>query len=295
MKPIGNLSIPTVGAGLSAIRGYISGVDLGGSTNSVVLDSIGRSFVTDLSSMRTSNLNAFGYNTLHNDQHELTSHAEYLINGTVGNYDGLRIGSETQNTLANGQGPGMSQQRPTQYTIGIPNIWSRKGFSYGAQYTSLNSNPWMAFGGSWGQINNSGVLDNVVAYQKNGFSARASLMHVTTNITPGLITNVSNMTGGWAETGYRFGQAKELGDVGLYAGIKPVVFSGNITANLPTGVDNAGNVQYTSVNFKVNNPVNMYLRTVYIDTITKNLSYKLSGMFVDNGMYRTQLELKYSY
>jgi hypothetical protein len=293
MKPIGNLSIPTIGAGLSPIRGYISGIDLGGSVDSVVLDSIGRSFVTDLSSMKTPNLNAFGYNTLHNNQHELTSHAEYLVNGAVVNYDGIRIGTETQNTFANGQGPSMSQQQPTQYTIGIPNIWRGKGFSYGAQYTSLNSNPWMAFGGSWGQINNSGVLDNVVAYQKNGFSARASLMHVTTNITPGLITNVSTMTGGWAETGYRFGQAKESGDVGIYAGVKPVVFSGNITANLPTGVDNSGNVQYTSKKLGIQNQASGYIRALYINQLDKQTQYRLSAIATQAGQYRIMHELRW--
>jgi hypothetical protein len=293
MKPIGSLSIPTISSGLSAIRGYISGIDLGGSTNSVVLDSIGRSFVTDLSSMKTSNLNAFGYNTLHNDQHELTSHAEYLVNGAVVNYDGIRIGSETHNTLANGQGPSMSQQRPTQYTMGIPKIWSRKGFSYGAQYTSLNSNPWMAFGGAWGQINNSGVLDNVVAYQKNGFSARASLMYVTTNITPGLITNVSNMTGGWAETGYRFGQAKESGDMGIYAGIKPVVFSGNITANLPTSVDNSGNVQYTNKKLGIQNQASGYVRALYVNQLDKQTQYRFSAIATQTGQYRIMHELRW--
>jgi hypothetical protein len=294
MKPIGVLSVPTIGAGLSAIRGYISGVDLGGNTNSIVLDSLGRSFVTDLSSMRTSNLNAFGYNTMHNDQHGLTSHAEYLINGTVVNYDGLRIGSEGQNTLQNGPGLGMLQQKSTQYTVGIPNIWNGKGFSYGAQYTSLNTNPWMAFGGAWGQINNSGILDNVVAYQKNGFSARASLMYVTTNITPGLVTNVSNITGGWAETGYRFGQAKELGDIGVYAGIKPVVFSGNITANLPTSIDNSGNIQYTSKKLAIQNQASGYLRALYTNQLSRQTQLRVSAIATQTGQYRIMNEIRWN-
>jgi hypothetical protein len=54
----------------------------------------------------------------------------------------------------------------------------------GTQYTYLNSNPWIAFGGAWGEVTGSGIMDNVVTYRKGGFSAQASAMHVSTNITP---------------------------------------------------------------------------------------------------------------
>jgi hypothetical protein len=93
----------------------------------------------------------------------------------------------------------------------------------------------------------------------------------------------------WLETGY----ATER--FGFFTGVRPWIVNGSVNAELPTGVDTRGNVQYTNMHFKINNPVNMYLRTVYTDTIAKNIAYKISGMFVDNGQYRTQLELKYFY
>lgn len=291
-QPTGELAIPLAGRGLAPIRGYVMGLGLD-NASTVLLDSVGRTWTASLGFMRVNGLNSFNINTEHIDQHELTSHAEYLINGAVNTYNGIRIGTENRMAFSgNDQGPGMLQ-KPTQYTVGIPNIWRKNGFSYGVQYTSLNSNPWIAFGGAWGQINSSGIMDNVVAYQYRGFTARASVMHVTTNITPGLITNVSNMTGGWAEAGYRFGKAKELGDVGLYAGVKPVIFSGNVTANMPTSVDNAGNIQYTKKNLMVQNQATGYVRALYVNDISRKTQYRLSAITTQQGQYRIMNEFRW--
>jgi hypothetical protein len=155
--------------------------------------------------------------------------------------------------------------------------------------TTLNHNPWIQFSGMWGMVNYSSMFESVLTHKKENWQSQFGYILSTTNITPGLITKVNDFHAVWLETGYATQQ------FGFFAGTRPWIVSGSLNAELPTGIDTQGNVQYTNANFKVNNPVNMYLRTVYIDTITKNLSYKLSGMFVDNGMYRTQLELKYSY
>jgi hypothetical protein len=288
-QPVGGLGIPVAGRGLVPIQGYVMGLGLD-SANTVLLDGIGRSYNANLGFMKVNGLNGFNFNTEHNDQYELTSHAEYLVSGNITTVNGMRLGSDYAGRDSNGMS---FLNKPTQYTVGIPSIWSRKGFSYGMQYTSLNSNPWIAFGGSWGQINNSGILDNVVSYQSNGFSARASLMHVSTNITPGLITGVSNMTGGWAEAGYRFGQAKEAGDLGLYAGVKPVVFSGAVTARIPTAVDTAGNVQYTNKTLGVQNQTTGYIRALYTNQLTKDTQYRFSAVATQQGQYRIMNEFRW--
>jgi hypothetical protein len=44
--------------------------------------------------MNIARLNAFGYNTEHNDQYELTSHAEYLVNGALTTVNGMRVGTD---------------------------------------------------------------------------------------------------------------------------------------------------------------------------------------------------------
>ena len=54
----------------------------------------------------------------------------------------------------------------------------------------------------------------------------------------------------WAETGYRYNE-RGFGDLGVYVGVKPVVLSGDITATIPTSVDNAGNIVYTNAKMSV--------------------------------------------
>jgi hypothetical protein len=152
----------------------------------------------------------------------------------------------------------------------------------------------VSIGGAWGNVTNSTILDNVVTYRNGGFSTQASFMHVSTNITPGLVTNVSNMTGGWAETGYRYTDHSRFGDIGLYAGVKPVIFSGNVTARIPTDVDNAGNVVYTNKKMTLQNPTTTYVRAMYTNLINKQTQYRLSGIVLDNGQYRIMHELRWN-
>jgi hypothetical protein len=293
MNPIGPLSMYT-SRGAVPINGFIAGINLD-SGSAVVMDSMNRSFSMDLRPMNITRLNSFQMNMQHNDQHNLSSHAEYLVNGPVNTYDGVRVGSEGRYNAAeqNGQGPAMVNQQYTNYTVGIPKIWSRNGFSFGTQYTALNQNPWLSMGGAWGTVTNSNILYNVVTYRSGGFSTQASFMHVTTNITPGLITNVSNMTGGWAETGYRYTDWKGIGDVGVYAGVKPVIFSGSVDAKIPTSVDNAGNIVYTNKNMAIQNHTTTYVRAMYANMLDRSTQYRLSGMVLSTGQYRIMHELRW--
>ena len=290
LNPIGELNLPTM-RGLQPIRGWISGVNLG-DTPAMAMDQLGRGYSINLSYMSANRPSAFGYNTQHNDQHELSSHAEYLVNGNLTTVNGLRVGTDYAGRDNTGQGV----NRPTQYTVGVPGWYSKGSFSLGTQYTYLNTNPWIAFGGAWGEVNGSGIMDNVVTYRRNGFSAQASVMHVTTNIQPGLITRVNNMWGAWAETGYRFGDARRAGDMALYAGIKPVVLSGSVEARLPTSIDMQGNIQYTNKTLIIQNQITPYIRALYTNMLDKKTQYRFSAMTTANSgsnQYRVMHELKY--
>jgi hypothetical protein len=288
LNPIGDLSLPTMG-GFRAINGFIAGINLNNGSV-VAMDQAGRSYNMNLASMSVSRLNAFGFNTQHNDQYELTSHAEYLVNGNVTTVNGLRLGSDFAGRDANNM---TALNKPTQYTLGVPRWYQTGNWSLGTQYTYLNSNPWIAFDGAWGSVNSSGVMDNVVTYRKNGFSAQASLMHVSTNINPGLITRVSDMWGAWAETGYRFGSARENGNMGIYAGIKPVVLSGSVDAQLPTAVDNRGNIVYSSKKLTVQNQTAGYLRALYTNQLDRRTQLRLSAIGTTDGQYRAMTEIKF--
>lgn len=285
LNPIGNLSING-----RTVSGYISGLNLG-SGLAVAVDDLQRPFGVDMSRMNVARLNAFSANTEQLDQFELTSHAEYLVNGPVTNVAAFRLGNEN---TASGNQPGSTAL--TQYTMGIPNIFSANGFSFGMQYTKLNINPWIAFGGSWGTVTGSSVFDNVVGYRNGGFSARASLMYVTTSITPGMITNVSPMTGMWAESGYRWSlDERSNKEAGVYAGIKPVVLSGNVDANIPTSVDNAGNLVYTKTKMSVLTQTTTYIRALFSQKVNKDLHWRVSGMITSDSQYRIMNELRWAW
>jgi hypothetical protein len=286
-RPIGSLAVPTLG-GLKPINGYLAGINLGDGTV-MALDQAGRSYSMNLTPMNLNRLNAFGYNTEHNDQYELTSHAEYLVNGALTTVNGMRVGTD----YAGRDNTGMGLNKPTQYTLGVPG-WYRKGaWSVGTQYTYLNTNPWIAFGGAWGEVTGSGIMDNVVSYRKSGFSVQASAMYVSTNITPGLITRVNNMWGAWAETGYRFGDAKRAGDLGIFAGVKPVILSGSVEARIPTAVDMSGNVLYTNKKLMVQNQTTGYVRALYTNQVNRRTQLRLSAVGTTDGQYRAMTELKF--
>jgi hypothetical protein len=163
----------------------------------------------------------------------------------------------------------------------------------GTQYTYLNANPWIAFGGAWGSVNGSGVLDNVISYRARGFLAQASIMHVTTSISPGLITKVNDMWGTWAEAGYRFGDAKSQGDLGMYAGVKPVVLSGSVQAQMPTSIDTGGNVVYNNKTLMVQNQTTGYVRALYTNQLDRRTQLRLSAVGTTTGQYRAMTELRF--
>jgi hypothetical protein len=293
MSPVGTLSLPSIN-GMMQIRGHIAGVNLVNS-QAVVLDEYRRSFTMNLQGMNVDALNMFTRNMEHNDQHGLTSHAEYLVNGPKFTHDNIRIGSEHQNHLNNNGGMNLTPNRQfTNYTVGIPNVYKKGNWSYGAQFTALNQNPWFSMSGAWGEVRGSNIFDNVVSYRQGGFVAQGSLMHVSTSITPGLVTKVSDIIGGWAETGYRYNDYKKLGDMGIYTGVKPTVFSGNIEARMPTSVDMSGNVVYTKHSMSIQNQPITYLRAMYRKPLSKSTQFGVNGMILSNGQYRIMNEFRWN-
>ena len=283
------------------ISGYIAGLNIG-DTQITAFDQLGRNFNINMGITHVNSYsNSFNMNGEHIDQHELTSHTEYLINGSVNTYGPLRVGSETRNignTVGSdvGQGPVVGAQ-PKNYTVGIPRYWTSQDghWSAGAQYTTLNYNPWMAFGGSWGQITQTGNLDHTIRYNNNGWTAVAGTIYTTTNMTPGLITNVAPIVGAWGETGYRFTRDSSVGDLGIYAGVKPTILSGNVQANLPTSVDNNGNTVYTKRTLGIQNQSAGYVRALWTTDLQKNVNYRLSGTAMTNGQYRLMNELRFNF
>lgn len=288
MSPSGALSIAN-----RPISGTVAGINLNGADNQVTaMDQQGRTFTASLAPTHIAGWsNSFNMDTEHIDTYELTSHTEYLISGAVNTVNGVRAGSEGRN-MYNTVSPTDSTVGPTlgsirNYTVGVPKLWTRGSWSGGVQYTTLNYSPWLALTGSWGQVNNTSNFDATVRYTQDGFTAVLGSTYTVTELTPGLINNVSNIIGLWGETGYRYH------DVGVYLGVKPVVVSGSATATLPTSVDNSGNIHYTSTTLALQNDTVGYVRALWSQDIGKNSFYRLSGTVMSNGGYRLMNEIRY--
>jgi hypothetical protein len=311
--PFGGLSIATR-AGAITLSGGISGVNLGSLSQMQAMDSLGRNFTVNFANNNYTGPNSFGVNTEHIDQYGMTSHAEYLINGNANTVytplGSVRLGVESRNqfntigapqpprefgNLSNDQGLYLGMTQPKQYTMGIPEVYRNGNFYTGTQYTNLNTNPWFNFSGAFGAVQGSGTLEQVATYATNGFSIQGALMYTTTNFRPGIVTQVTPITAGWAETGYRYTDYSSLGDLGVYLGVKPIIFSGNITANVPSGVDNSGNLMYTTQKMGVMSSTVPYARALYTAAIDRNNSFRLSGMVAPTGLFRTMAEYRYNF
>jgi len=272
LRPVGALSI-----GAKILSGHVSGIDIG-SGQMIAMDTLQRPFMINARPMNVTALNAFQRDNFSGSDHDMTSPSEYLTGARGYSVNGMRVASD---------------QQAGEYSIGIPAVWRKNSWSFGAQYTKLNFNPWVSFSGVWGTVKTSSVFDNVVSYQQGGFVARASLMYVTTDINPGLITRVSPTMGTWGETGYRWGDKKN--DIGIYIGQAPRVISGQIEANMPTSFDRSGQLVYTKQNLDILRAPTYYLRGVYHKRLDKNTQYRFNTAVSSIGQYRIMNELLWSF
>jgi len=312
MNPVGGMSVSTR-SGAIALSGGIAGVSLGSMNQLQAFDSLGRNYTVNFANSNYTGPNSFNTNTEHIDQYNMTSHAEYLLNGPTNTVyspiGAMRLGYENRNPFntmgapmapqefgdqSGNQGLYLGTTQPKQWSFGLPEIYRNGNFSTGLQYTSLNTNPWVNFTGAFGSVSNSGTLEQVATYARDGFSVQGAIMRTTTNFRSGMVTDVTPITAAWAETGYRY-REDQFGDLGVYVGVKPVVLNGSLTAILPTGVDNAGNTVYTTNKMGIASNTTPYLRVLYTGVIDRNNGYRLSGMTTQDGFYRAMAEYRYTF
>ena len=315
LNPVGALSIAgrNGAVALNSITGGVAGVNMSGFNQMQAFDSLGRNYSLNFATSSTVGPNSYTFNTEHIDQYDLTSHTEYMLNGnthTVYTQQGMamRLGAESRNQfnmIGTSLLPKEFGEQPTyiypgtrppqnQWSFGLPEIYRRGNFSTGLQFTSLNTNPWLNFTGSFGSVTSSNTLEQVMTYRRDRFTVQGALMMTTTNFKSGIITNVSPIIAGWAEGSYRYNELG-FGDLGVYVGVKPTVLSGNVTATIPTGVDIAGNAVYTNAKMGVVSQTTTYVRALYTGVLDRHNAYRLSGMVTQNGQYRTMAEYRYTF
>tara|TARA_R110002153_G_scaffold53917_4_gene149919 strand:- start:1158 stop:3539 length:2382 start_codon:yes stop_codon:yes gene_type:complete len=240
-NPLGGLSMNG-----ENLNGSITGVNIG-NVLGVATDTIGRGYTVNLSQSGL-NSNTTMYNTFDS------------VGGATFSDDDITFSVNLDNE---------------QMSIG-KSVYRSGNFDYSAHISSIAGNPWVSVNGVWGNVNGSTIIDNVASYTTDKFAFKGSVMHVSTDVTPGLVTNISTQTGAWAEASYTNGGFQ------AFAGIHPVALSGSVNANIGSSIDNNGNMQYTQHKFGMPSDVNAYARIAYV-TSYNNSDLKLGAAMSQTG------------
>jgi hypothetical protein len=169
-----------------------------------------------------------------------------------------------------------------EYQLG-KNLWGTW------QLTNLPYSPWMNVTGSWGSIKNTTTTEAIVTWRQDGWRVRSGAMYTTTQIDPGLVTRVNPITAVWGDVGYsREGWS-------LSAGTLPRIIAGSAELTLPTSVDNRGQVQYTSIKARFDNPLAGFTRLGYQGQISKRIMINAAGMVSTQDSYSVKMEIKSSW
>jgi len=150
----------------------------------------------------------------------------------------------------------------------------------------MSGSPWMSFSGVFGTIQDSVMVDTTLGrHWSNGSFAQISMMQTTTRFQTGLIDRITPL---WSVSTMAGWQDR---DWSLYGGIQPTIISGSLSMNLPTGVDQQGQVQYNRYSTDIRNqPVafaGFQRRWRHQDQ-----SWALSGAANDQGSCRMQLNYR---
>jgi len=252
-EPIGNLTMN----GLN-LNGGVWGFDIGNTTGTA-MDGIGRGYTVNLAQTNVQTNGATMYNSI-----------------------------DTFNTVKDGNITFGADNDTQQFTFGHA-MYQDDTTTYSVHISKLNSNPWIGFSGVWGEVTGADIIDNVVTYKVGNFTAKGSVMHVSTDFNSGLITEVSDQYGAWGEVSYASGGFK------LDAGVHPVMLNGSVDATIPTSIDMRGNLQYTDHKFSLPTHVNGYLKANYNFNLDTNTKLRVSSAVSQSGGSSANINYSYSW
>jgi hypothetical protein len=255
LNPIGALSLPVNGR-LMNLNGYIGGINLNGIANRVsVVDSVGRDFTVNYSSTNTPGIMNLWSRFIENIDDD-TRGAQVSGIQTF-QYQGFKFGGTEDNR---------------NMVVGLTGINLGKDTSLSVQYTRMPFSPFVQLNGAWGLVKSSSTMESTITNRQGGFVSKLGLMYSSTEIEQGLVNRVNPISSIWAETGYDWKHFR------AYAGMLPKVVSGTADISLPTGIDNRGQIQYTSTRAKVYGPTVHYARFNYTDRINRYANYRINAM-----------------
>lgn len=230
-QPVGSLAIPTGGRTGSAvpITGAISLASSIGSLQSTVssisaVDDFKRDFQVNLASAVTN------HNLVANPmmlQHQAGQPWSAKLAGIYNQqFRGFSLGQNVQNVSVSLDSRALGYQDSLVHQLTV---------------TQTTKNPYVNFSGMWGEVNSSTVFEyNATWTGQSGLWAQGGVMRTDTGISQGLVQSVSPIYSVHGVAGYT------KNNVSVYAGVQPVVVSGNINLRLPTSTDANGITNYTN-------------------------------------------------
>lgn len=273
MSPFGFLGLALDGRhGVNRpLTGYIAGVRFKSEHMRIAaVDSLRRDFQVNLSPMSVKRFNHWTRTEVHRQNYTAPSfsHAQNLVGTNVAEIAGYRFAHNPNESM-------------NMFTIGAPGVRISENFSMHTQMTVLNFSPWLQMDGVWGKVKNTVITELVGSYTHKSFVANTGLMYAITEITPGLVTNVSDIASIWGEVGYR---DRESG-FAAFVGIKPWALNGTVDARLPVGIDQQGNMQYQNVSAPIQNSLDGYLRVGYTAKLHQTVTGSIGGIIFTNGLH----------
>jgi hypothetical protein len=271
-SPVGDLAL-SINGRRQSLLGHISvpGFDRKDLQSITATDDLNRDFRVDLSVMRQPAQSLTANHILSTTDPQQNWSSRMVGDATVQNL-GFSVTGRTSDRFASS----VSTRR-----MGITQDWD---INLGV--ARMPGSPWMSFSGVFGAIQDSVMVDTTLGrHWSNGAFVQGSVMQTTTRFQTGLIDRITPL---WSVSTMAGWQDR---DWSLYGGIQPTIISGSLSMNLPTGVDQQGQVQYTRYSTAIRNkPVafaGFQRRWRYQDQ-----SWSLSGAMNDLGSYCMQLNYR---
>jgi hypothetical protein len=158
---------------------------------------------------------------------------------------------------------------------------------YKVQATMVRTptNPWLSMTGVFGHVNTSTTAELTLSRSwNNGDWARFGFLNTTTDITPGLVTHVSDIKSVYAAVGW------SDQNWSVWSGIQPYVIKGSVDLKIPKYVDSSGTMHYNDVNVSIKNSL------VGVTGLSRNWTSKnqtVSASFEANTLGRWNSAIKY--
>jgi len=253
LNPVGNLTVNSV-----HLTGSLSAPGLNTSLFNGVqaLDKLGRNYSVDLDTLASNGMNT--PDTVQNYQPSQTWSSSFAVDSDQSSY---AVGTQDQ------------------YTAGYTTSGSVR---YGFSHTRLDGySPWLNMSGVFGSVESSEITELTLYGEHEGNWAQFGWNRTKTEITPGLVTDVSAIDAVYLIAGKRFDGWLE--DFEIMTGIQPKIVAGTLGVKIPESVDNKGNLQYHIDSVQLQNQIERFARFNYTYQMPYEGKIKFTGSVKESG------------